>query len=204
MGAAILSQFCRQPYELLCLLLTVDTVPHLCPYAARLEDRRFVYAPNPTPGQKPVVVGHVHSLVAFLPERERETTPLWAVFLNARRWRPTRMPSNPGRSGWLCLAPGGTSGRSRQWWGHISSALTRSTGHRFLKRNLPATACQTPEVEHEERWWHIPALAAFQLWLARVMSRPELRPWERYVSWRRGDLREGEALSPAFGQNLGS
>ena len=66
-------------------LLAVDTVPHPRPYAACLEDRGFIHAPNPTPGQKPVAVGHVYSLLAFLPEREAETAPPWAVFLDAQR-----------------------------------------------------------------------------------------------------------------------
>ncbi|MFN3763758.1 MAG: transposase, partial [Anaerolineae bacterium] len=74
--------------------------------------------------------------------------------------------------------------------------------HRFLKRNLLATAYQTPEVKNEERWWRILVLACFQLWLARRISGPELRPWERYDRrWREG-AKEGVVLSPAQVQRV--
>lgn len=343
----------RRPFR----LLAVDTVPHPRPYAACLEDRGFIYAPNPTPGQKPVAVGHVYSLMAFLPEEEMETAPPWAVFLDARRvatdqnavqvareqvsqWLQAQAQADPslpadqtlveadsrysipefiyplmveeGTNGLVRLRsnrvvfcpPKGESARrghprwygqrfdlgnpttwpkpdveetwtvtdrrgrtrvyhlqawremrmrgTRQWpmyrcpftlirvwvttpegemvyprslwlalfgprrneWplrAVVEAYLQRSHqehGHRFLKRNLLATAYQTPEVEHEERWWHILMLAAFQLWLARKISRPEHRPWERYASRRRSDLQEGEVLSPAqvqrvFGRIIG-
>ncbi len=71
----------RRPFR----LLGVDTLPHLRPFASCLEDRGFIYSPNPTPGQKPVAIGHVDSLLTFLPEREGEREPAWAVPLDARR-----------------------------------------------------------------------------------------------------------------------
>ncbi len=66
-------------------LLAVDTVPHPRPFAACLEDRGYIYKPNPTPGGKPVAVGHTYSLMAFLPEPESASSPPWAIFLDARR-----------------------------------------------------------------------------------------------------------------------
>ncbi len=67
-------------------LLAVDTLPHPRPFAECLEDRGYIYAPNPTPGQKPIAIGHTCSLLAFLPEREDELLdPPWAVFLDAQR-----------------------------------------------------------------------------------------------------------------------
>jgi len=60
-------------------------VPHPRPFAVCLEDRGYIYKPNPTPGGKPVTVGHTYSLLAFLPEPESASSPLWAVFLDARR-----------------------------------------------------------------------------------------------------------------------
>jgi len=58
-------------------------------------------------------------------------------------------------------------------------------GHRFLKRNLLATAYRTPEVRNEERWWRIVLVAAFQIWLGRELAQMRPRPWERYLHRRR-------------------
>jgi len=58
-------------------------------------------------------------------------------------------------------------------------------GHRFLKRNLLATAYQTPDVENEERWWRIVLVAAFQIGLSREGAQGLPRPWERYLHRRR-------------------
>ena len=53
---------------------------------------------------------------------------------------------------------------------------------RFGKQRLLLTAYQTPQVEHEENWWHIVCLAYVQLWLARSLPQTMPRPWERYRS----------------------
>ena len=66
-------------------LLAVDTLPHPRPFAVCLEDRGYIYKPDPTPGAKPVAVGHTYSQLAFLPESESASSPPWAVFLDARR-----------------------------------------------------------------------------------------------------------------------
>ncbi len=42
-------------------------------------------------------------------------------------------------------------------------------------------AYQTPDVEHEENWMQIVALAYMQLWLARDLAEALPRPWERYL-----------------------
>ncbi|MCX8066970.1 MAG: hypothetical protein N3B68_03995 [Anaerolineae bacterium] len=63
----------------------VDTLPHPRLYAPCLKDRGFIYAPNPVPVQKPVAVGHLYSLLAFLPEAETEAAPPWVVFLDVQR-----------------------------------------------------------------------------------------------------------------------
>jgi len=58
-------------------------------------------------------------------------------------------------------------------------------GQRLVKQKLLATAYQTPDVEHEQRWWNMVALAYFQLWLARGLAGVVLRPWEKYLpQWR--------------------
>jgi len=52
---------------------------------------------------------------------------------------------------------------------------------RFGKQRLLMAAYQTPDVEHEENWMWIVALANTQLWLARNVATSLPRPWERYL-----------------------
>ena len=54
-------------------------------------------------------------------------------------------------------------------------------GYRFCKQRLLLTAYQTPDVEHEEQWWHFVHLAYLQLWVAREVAERLPRPWERYL-----------------------
>jgi len=67
--------------------MSVDVTANPRPYARTLAERQYVYAPAPTPGQKPVAVGHAYSSVLLLPERERAEPP-WVVPLDVRRVRP--------------------------------------------------------------------------------------------------------------------
>jgi hypothetical protein len=52
---------------------------------------------------------------------------------------------------------------------------------RFGKQKLLLDKFQTPDDEHEERWWRLVALAYLQLWVAKdaVLHLP--RPWEQYL-----------------------
>ena len=52
---------------------------------------------------------------------------------------------------------------------------------RFGKQRLLMAAYQTPDVEHEENWMQIVALAHMQLWLAHDLAEAMLRPWEQYL-----------------------
>jgi hypothetical protein len=52
---------------------------------------------------------------------------------------------------------------------------------RFGKQKLLMTDYQTPQVTHEERWWHLSHLAYLQLWVAREATTCLPRPWERYL-----------------------
>ena len=49
---------------------------------------------------------------------------------------------------------------------------------RFGKQRLLLHKYQTPEVEHEQNWWQIVALAYTQLWLAAPLAQHLPRPWE--------------------------
>ncbi len=54
--------------------------------------------------------------------------------------------------------------------------------HRFLTQHLLAEAYQTPDTDHEERWWRLVTLAYFQLWLARPLAQARWRPWEKHLA----------------------
>ena len=65
-------------------LMSTDVTAYPRPYARTLEDRSYVYAPTPTPGQKPVKVGHAYTSTLLLPEREKGAPP-WVIPLDVRR-----------------------------------------------------------------------------------------------------------------------
>ena len=66
---------------------------------------------------------------------------------------------------------------------------------RFGKQRLLEDAYQTPDVEHEENWMWIVALAVVQLWLARHLAESLPRPWEQYLPEAKR-----ETPSPSFVQ----
>ena len=331
-------------------LLAVDTLPHPRPFADCLQDRGYIYQPHPTPGGKPVAMGHTCSLLAFLPEPESASSPPWAVFLDARRvatdqnaaqvaqeqvaqwvetqeraehpvpahqtlaaadsryctppfiyplaaqrgigvlvrvrhnqvfFRPPPEAEGPARGhprwygerfalsdpttwpppdaeetweettrqghtrvihlqAWRGMRMRGTQrwpmhrcpctlirvwvttptgervyprplwlalfGPCQEEWPLrevVRAYFQRSHqehGHRFLKRNLLATAYQTPEVKNEERWWRIVLVAAFQIGLGRELAQALPRPWERCLH-RRQEGGEGvKEVSPSHVQ----
>jgi len=50
---------------------------------------------------------------------------------------------------------------------------------RFGKQKLLLADFQTPQVEREEKWWHLVHIAYAQLWMARHIVHALPRPWER-------------------------
>jgi len=52
---------------------------------------------------------------------------------------------------------------------------------RFGKQKLLMADYQTPDLEREERWWHLVHLAYLQLWVAHDAAAHSPRPWERYL-----------------------
>jgi hypothetical protein len=51
--------------------------------------------------------------------------------------------------------------------------------YRFCKQRLLLSQYQTPDVDHEQRWWRLVHLAYLQLWVAREVAQRWPRPWER-------------------------
>ena len=66
-------------------LFAIDCTANPRLYADKLEDRSFVHAPNPIPGQKPVTVGHQYSWVTFLPDDELDKNAHWVLPLSVKR-----------------------------------------------------------------------------------------------------------------------
>ena len=71
---------------------------------------------------------------------------------------------------------------------------------RFGKQRLLMAAYQTPDVEHEENWMQIVALATVQLWLARDLAELMLRPWERYLPEAERDTASPSTVQRDFGR----
>ncbi len=104
----LLTHYLPLPYRRPFRLLTVDIPSYPRPFTTYLKDREVIYSPNPTPSQKPVAVGPVHSLLTFLPEREK-TEPAQAVPLDV-----PRVVTNRREFRWLGgKVPGGSRPRSR-------------------------------------------------------------------------------------------
>ena len=67
-------------------LIVVDCTAAPRQYSKTLADKGIVHAPNVTPGNKPITVGHQYSIVGFLPERgiDSVNTP-WLLPLSVKR-----------------------------------------------------------------------------------------------------------------------
>jgi hypothetical protein len=85
--ARLIGRYLPAPRQRSFWLLGTDVVPIPRPFARTLEDRSYIYQPNPIPGGKPVTIGHRYSVTAFLPEREHPDDPPWVVPLIVRRVR---------------------------------------------------------------------------------------------------------------------
>ena len=71
---------------------------------------------------------------------------------------------------------------------------------RFGKQRLLMASYQTPDVEHEENWMQIMALAYMQLWLARDLAEALPRPWERYLPETERETASPSTVQRDFGR----
>ena len=65
-------------------LFGIDTTPVARPFSHTLEDKTYIYYPNPIKGNKPINIGHSYSVVAALPEKNRTKIP-WVVPISGDR-----------------------------------------------------------------------------------------------------------------------
>lgn len=66
-------------------LFALDCTPAPRIFSPTLQDRSYVYAPNPVCNNKPVTVWHKHSVVVFLPEKLETGSPPWVIPLSCKR-----------------------------------------------------------------------------------------------------------------------
>ncbi|MDJ0533015.1 MAG: NF041680 family putative transposase [Xenococcaceae cyanobacterium MO_207.B15] len=78
------SQTIPQPHERHFNLFGIDTTPAPRPFSHTLEDKTYIYYPNPIKGNKPINIGHSYSVVAALPEKNEAQIP-WAVPISGER-----------------------------------------------------------------------------------------------------------------------
>jgi hypothetical protein len=83
--ARLIGRYLPAPQQRRFWLFGIDVVPVSRPFARTLEDRGFVYQPNPVGSNKPVTIGHAYSVVAFLPEKGQLDDPPWVMPLGVRR-----------------------------------------------------------------------------------------------------------------------
>ena len=118
--AQLIGPYLPHPQQRKFWLLGVDTTSCSRPHAKKLEDRSYVYQPNPIRGNKPVTVGHAFSEVFLLPERNPQEYEHWALPLSDKRvgsednkkqvasQQISRLLNNPGLPFWeqLCALAG--------------------------------------------------------------------------------------------------
>ncbi len=78
------SQTIPQPHGRHFNLFGIDTTPAPRPFSHTLEDKTYIYYPNPIKGNKPINIGHSYSVVAALPEKNESQIP-WAVPISGER-----------------------------------------------------------------------------------------------------------------------
>jgi hypothetical protein len=71
---------------------------------------------------------------------------------------------------------------------------------RFGKQRMLMASYFTPEVEHEENWAQIVALAIVQLWLARHIAEAMPRQWERYLPETESEVASPSTVQRDFGR----
>lgn len=66
-------------------LLGLDTTPMPRPFAKSLADRTYIHQPHAIKGNKPINIGHLYSLLSFLPEPDARQNIPWSIPLSEQR-----------------------------------------------------------------------------------------------------------------------
>jgi hypothetical protein len=76
----------ERPYR----LFGMDCTSNPRPFTSKLEDIKVVYQPNPILNNKPVTIGHEYSLLAYLPEKNKQDNLHWIVPIDFKRVTSTK------------------------------------------------------------------------------------------------------------------
>lgn len=92
----VIAEIIPTPFQRPFYLLGLDVTPIPRPYAQTLEERTFIYQPNPIKGNKPINIGHPYSILSVLPERTDGQPAPWCIPLSAQRVLPTQKGTEVG------------------------------------------------------------------------------------------------------------
>jgi hypothetical protein len=81
----IVAPLCPRPTKRNFYLFALDATSQPRQFANTLQDRGFVYKPNPIAKNKPVTIGHSYSILVAMPEKKGNNVPPWVLPLSSRR-----------------------------------------------------------------------------------------------------------------------
>jgi hypothetical protein len=196
--AQLIGRYLPVPQQRRFWLFGTDVVPVARPFARTLEDRSFVYQPNPVGSNKPVTIGHHYSVLAFLPEKGQPDDPPWVVPLNVRRVQ-SRVPARrvgaeqlkalledvtqPFHAA-LCVQVADSAYSGASYLGQLGAqrnlvCVTRAADNRVFYRQFLADAGET-EAGHP-RWYGV----AFDLKDSSTWRSPDVTAETTFTTKRR-------------------
>lgn len=81
----IVGSLCPKPANRKFYVLGLDATGQPRQFAKTLQDRGFVYRPNPIVGNKPITIGHSYSVLVVMPEKDKTNAPPWVIPLSCCR-----------------------------------------------------------------------------------------------------------------------
>jgi hypothetical protein len=81
----IVGSICPKPVNRKFYVLGLDATSQPRQFAKTLQDRGFVYRPNPIVGNKPITIGHSYSVLVVMPEKDKTNAPPWVIPLSCCR-----------------------------------------------------------------------------------------------------------------------
>lgn len=127
--AQLIGRYLPAPQQRRFWLLGTDVVPVARPFAQTLEDRSFVYQPNPVGSNKPVTIGHQYSVVAYLPEKGPPDNPPWVVPLSVQRVQSRAKARVVGAEQLQTLLQDETQPFQAVWCVHVADSAYSGAGY---------------------------------------------------------------------------
>jgi len=154
----ILAAGCAPPTTENFSLFALDCTANPRLHANKTSDRMIVHSPTHVPGQKPITVGHMYSVLVHLPDDPVDKALHWVVPLSVRRVRSSESGSNVGLmqlreiatqtifQDHFCVSVADTAYSNRQWLVEVDSLphvvhIARMRNNRKVYR-MPPAGCQ--------------------------------------------------------------